>query len=152
MNSRGFTLMELLLVLAVGSMIVSLSGPLYSTVVPGARTKAEAHDLMVALRDTANKAVSTGRETRVSFAPAVSQYVAGEAQPVTLSAATQLAAQPSFDSVGKPAGTGDATVTIRFFPDGSSSGATIRIGNANRDYLIGVDWLTGRVELLEHVR
>jgi general secretion pathway protein H len=44
------------------------------------------------------------------------------------------------------------TAAIRFFPDGSSSGGTISLSGANRDYFIGVDWLTGRVELLENAK
>lgn len=35
--------------------------------------------------------------------------------------------------------------TIHFFPDGSSSGGTMQLGS----YIIEVDWLTGRVAILD---
>jgi general secretion pathway protein I len=96
-HSRGFTLLELLVVLAIGAMLVTLSEPLYSRVVPGARVRSQARDLIVALRDSANKAVSSGRETQVQFEPERKSYVVGGSQPVRLSQDIQLSVQPSID-------------------------------------------------------
>jgi len=148
---RGFTLLELLVVLAVGALLVGLSEPLYSRVVPGARVKSQARDLIVALRDSANKAVSSGRETQVRFDTRQRSYTVGGSQIVRLTDDVQFSVRPSLDLHSEPFTRSDAdeTVTLRFFPDGSSTGATISLAYASRDYLIGVDWLTGRVELLE---
>jgi len=148
---RGFTLLELLIVLAIGAMLVSLSEPMYSRVVPGARVRSQARDLIVALRDSANAAVSSGRETQVRFETKEKTYAVGGSRPVRLSQDIELAVRPSIDLQGEPFTPSDLQdeVTIRFFPDGSSTGATISLAYATRDYLIGVDWLTGRVELLE---
>ena len=149
----GFTLMELLIVLTIGGMLVSLAAPMYSAVMPGARARSQVNELIVTLRDTANKAVSSGHETRIEFAPEASSYTSGNAPTVTLSAGTELIVEASLDPHRRPAeydGSERGVVTMKFFPDGSSSGGTIRLRSANRDYLVGVDWLTGRVEVLEH--
>ena len=147
---RGFTLLELLVVLAIGAMLVSLSEPLYSRVVPGARVRTQAHDLIVALRDSANKAASSGRQTQMKFDVKARTYAVGS-QVVHLSDDAELSVRPSLVSPAEPLDryAEEEFVTIRFFPDGSSTGATISLAYANRDYFIGVDWLTGRVELLE---
>ncbi len=147
----GFTLLELLIVLSVAAMLVSLSGPLYSRVVPGARTKSDVHALIVALRDAASDAVSSGHESRVRFSIPERSYAAGGSRPVTLSGGTRLSVESALELHGPPSDD-YGTATIRFFPDGSSSGGTISLSGANRDYLIGVDWLTGRVELLENAK
>ncbi|MCG8010271.1 MAG: hypothetical protein JAY64_01010, partial [Candidatus Thiodiazotropha weberae] len=40
-------------------------------------------------------------------------------------------------------------LVLHFYPDGSSSGGLIRLGNKTRGFVITVDWLTSRVELLD---
>ncbi|MFC6669230.1 GspH/FimT family pseudopilin [Marinobacterium aestuariivivens] len=37
--------------------------------------------------------------------------------------------------------------SIRFYPDGSSSGGTVVLTGSGGRYEIGVDWLTGRVRI-----
>ena len=39
--------------------------------------------------------------------------------------------------------------TIRFFPDGGSNGGRITLVAGERKYDVDVDWLTGRVAILE---
>ncbi|MEM9183449.1 MAG: hypothetical protein AAGB27_09880 [Pseudomonadota bacterium] len=38
---------------------------------------------------------------------------------------------------------------MRFFPDGSSTGAQITLTAGSRSWLISVGWLTGEIELTE---
>jgi len=38
---------------------------------------------------------------------------------------------------------------IRFFPDGGSNGGRITLAGGERKYDVDVDWLTGRVSILE---
>jgi general secretion pathway protein H len=37
--------------------------------------------------------------------------------------------------------------SIRFYPDGSSTGGRITVSSGERQYLVDVDWLTGRVAI-----
>jgi general secretion pathway protein H len=39
--------------------------------------------------------------------------------------------------------------SIRFFPDGSSTGGRVTVASGERKYLVDVDWLTGKVAILE---
>jgi general secretion pathway protein H len=38
---------------------------------------------------------------------------------------------------------------IRFFPDGGSNGGRVTVASGERKYEVDVDWLTGRVAILE---
>jgi general secretion pathway protein H len=40
---------------------------------------------------------------------------------------------------------------IRFFPDGSSTGGRITLSTDSLRYLVNVDWLTGRISIIESV-
>ena len=40
---------------------------------------------------------------------------------------------------------------IRFFPDGSSTGGRITLSTDSMRYLVNVDWLTGKVSVIESV-
>ena len=39
------------------------------------------------------------------------------------------------------------TVSIRFFPDGSSTGGHISLIEGKTEYRVNVDWLTGRIAI-----
>jgi general secretion pathway protein H len=41
----------------------------------------------------------------------------------------------------------DKKGSIRFYPDGSSTGGRITLAVKERKYLVDVDWLTGRVSI-----
>jgi general secretion pathway protein H len=43
--------------------------------------------------------------------------------------------------------TSDRRGSIRFYPDGSSTGGRITVASGERKYLVDVDWLTGRVSI-----
>ena len=71
------------------------------------------------------------------------QYVlAGETEPKALPKDIELklfTAQSEIQSEKKGA--------IRFYPDGSSTGGRITVKAGERQYLVDVDWLTGRVSI-----
>ena len=43
----------------------------------------------------------------------------------------------------------DKIGSIRFFPDGGSNGGRITVASGERKYEVDVDWLTGRVAILD---
>lgn len=127
MRARGFTLIELLVVLAILGALLAMLPTGLGAALPGLRFHAAARELALALR-----------------AARVQAVVGGSARSVAL------------DGAGLPSGTtlaldrragSDAPPVVRFYPDGSSSGAVIRLVQGSRAYRIEVDWLTGRVSL-----
>jgi general secretion pathway protein H len=43
----------------------------------------------------------------------------------------------------------DKRASIRFYPDGSSTGGRVTVASGERKYFVDVEWLTGRVKILE---
>jgi general secretion pathway protein H len=43
----------------------------------------------------------------------------------------------------------DTTGAIRFYPDGGSNGGRITVASGERKFEVDVDWLTGRVAILD---
>ena len=45
--------------------------------------------------------------------------------------------------------TSDQVGAVRFFPDGGSTGGRITLAAGDRKFDVDIDWLTGRVSILE---
>ncbi|MET0009899.1 MAG: GspH/FimT family pseudopilin [Candidatus Thiodiazotropha sp. 6PLUC4] len=140
---RGFTLIEMLLVLVLMGMLFSLTPPLLHKAFPAIKLKAATRDLAQEIRYVQQTAIITGRESRMSFDIENSRYQSdlvnqGEVRhlPDGISFASQKVADRQ------------QTLVLRFYPDGSSSGGLIRLGNEAQAFVIAVDWLTSRVQII----
>src|SRR5689334_10103049 len=63
----GFTLLELLVVLAILGLTVALAVPVFHRVMPGLELKATARSVAAALREARGLAVSSNREVAVTI-------------------------------------------------------------------------------------
>lgn len=150
----GFTLLELLVVLAIAGLLVALVPPVVSAVVPGVQLKVAARDLAVTLRDARNLAISRSTTIDVDFEFELPQYRVANGRPqelpggahMTIDDNSATTTPQSFASLHARPG---EKYRLRFYPDGSSSGATIRLGRRNSFYLVEVGWLMGRVKVSE---
>ncbi|MFK7955838.1 MAG: GspH/FimT family protein [Lysobacterales bacterium] len=139
----GFSLIELLVVLVLVGLLASLVGGSIFRNLDGVKTRQAGKNLVTALRYTRGQAIVTREEQTLevniekrSFRPPDRDAtVLPEGVDVTLkTAASDL----------------DATVgRVRFFPDGSSTGAQITLTAGSRSWLISVGWLTGEIDLAE---
>jgi prepilin-type N-terminal cleavage/methylation domain-containing protein len=74
-KDRGFSLIELLAVVALFTILVAIAGPVYQNIVDGMRLGWSARDLERELQDARLKSVSTNRRMRVrTNCPAVGQF------------------------------------------------------------------------------
>jgi general secretion pathway protein H len=143
--AKGFTLIEMLVTLAVLALIMALV-PAY---LAGSRDRVElksaARAVAAALRETREEALAHNRPEafvidldRGWFRGAAMK----DEQPVPSGIGVTLVTTAE-DQRG--AGRG----AIRFFPDGSSTGGGVILARGTGRYDVLVDWLTGRVTFAE---
>ena len=152
----GFTLLELLIVLAIAGLLVSVIPSLISAAIPGTKLKAASRDIATTLRDSRSKAVSAGKEIDVIISFDPPQYVVGGDQPhsfpdgvnVIVSNSTDI---DSYTALPDPYWQPDDGFRIRFYPDGGCSGATITLKQDKLAYIVTVGWLLGGVSITRSV-
>jgi len=139
-DERGFTLLELLVVLAIIGLIVAL--------VPGFMLRSQPRlDIAVAaraiadgLRQARSEAVVRNRSQVFALDVDARVFRAGDRPPVRIDEDIALSFQTARSQVLE-----DGVGQIRFFPDGSSTGGLISVGQGAWQAQVRSDWLTGLV-------
>lgn len=143
-KARGFTLIEIVVVLVLISIIASVVAFAYARSLSSARIQAASRDLVAALRYTRGQAIVKGEQKVLMLDLEKNTYTApGKAErglPDDMALRLTTASQ---ELVSDKAG------GIRFFPDGSSTGGHIAVVLDQREWRINVGWLTGEVTLDE---
>lgn len=151
--ATGFTLLELLVVLTIAGLLAALVPPLYSKAVPGARLKMAARDLAISLREARSRAITTNSQIDLRLLADPPSYAVGSTSAVPLPRGVFMTAHDYFSAArGSLADTSALSmneVAIRFFPDGSSNGAVIKVANRGNAYRVDVSWLTGDIRVSE---
>ncbi|NML84091.1 GspH/FimT family pseudopilin [Polaromonas sp.] len=144
-TQAGFTLIELLVVTIIMVMAYSLAGPLVSSGVSSTELKASARQLAAGLRRARSEAVAQRRESVLT--------IDVEGRRFQLSGDPRLYRLPKdvdvklFTAQSELVNTN--TGSIRFFPDGGSTGGRITVTAKQRQYAVDVNWLTGQVAILD---
>ena len=137
-SAAGFTLVELLVVLAIIGLLIAAAPILMQSAMPGARSLAAARALAQELRQTRGQAIASGNATAIRFDTAQQIYLlepGGRAHALPRTVRFSLPAQ--------------AATQIGFYPDGSSTGGTILVGDGALRHRVSVNWLTGRIAVDE---
>jgi general secretion pathway protein H len=142
-RSAGFTLLEVIIVLVIGALIyaVLLSGPLRGA--SAADLKYAARTLASGLRQAQTTAMVTRRDAVLTLDLESRDFVIpGDSQVHHLPDGIELKLFTAQSEVAS-----ERRGSIRFYPDGSSTGGRITVAVGERKYLVDVDWLTGRVTI-----
>lgn len=144
-RARGFTLLEVIVVLVIGAAMYALILGVPFRGASVADLKSAARTLASGLRQAQTLAMVSRRDAVLTLDVEARQYtLAGESEPKDLPGDIELklfTAQSEIESESKGA--------IRFYPDGSSTGGRITVKAGEREYLVDVDWLTGRVSIAD---
>ena len=141
----GFTLLELLVVLAVASLLLIVVPPSFSKALAHAELKAAARDVAATLRSARERAVATQADTIVTFDLARRLYGPGRGGGYrTLPKAVDVKVFAAESERRSP-----AVIGIRYFPDGSATGGRVTVSRLAHTYYVDVSWLTGRVRIME---
>lgn len=144
-GQRGFTLLEILVALVIGVLLVALVPPLLSGMSGATELRGAARQLAAGLRNARNEAISSRRDALLTLDLAAHRFaVSGDPRTIALPADVALTLDTAEVEVNDR-----AAGSIRFFPDGSSTGGAITVVNARLSYRVTVDWLTGAIAIIE---
>jgi general secretion pathway protein H len=142
---RGVTMLELLIVLTLMALIAAMVLPLFSGGVSGTDLKTAARDVAAGLRLARDRAIAQRSEALLELnlearTFRVSPDAGSHRLPEKIDLKLYTAQRDLLnDKVG----------AIRFYPDGGSNGGRITLAAGEHKYDVDVDWLTGRVAILE---
>jgi general secretion pathway protein H len=138
----GFTLLELLVVLAIGSLLVALVPPAFDRLREISQYRDTVRAIVVDLRQARQQALSYGQT--VNFHIDLSDRTFGiegaafKALPISLEVKTTVGSQEQLDNA-QPS-------IFAFLPEGGSSGGTIELVRpSGAGVRIRVDWLFGQI-------
>jgi general secretion pathway protein H len=144
---RGFTLLELLLVLVIAAAGYALVVRITSGGVSGAELKSAARAVAAGLRDARGAAIATQESAVMTLDLEHRSFeVSGGRGPRALPERLELKLYTAQSEI-----VDSKRGAIRFFPDGTSTGGRVTVGSGERRFLVDVDWLTGRVSIKEGV-
>lgn len=143
-GERGFTLFEVLIVLAIVGLVSAIMAPMIFKGVSGTRSRAAAYEIAAALRQARGEAVATNADVALMVDPERGAYALEAAKPKMLAGTLRLSL---YAAQSEQLGT--AIGGIRFYPDGSATGGQITVRDETTGYHVDVDWLTGRVSVVE---
>lgn len=141
-GQRGFTLVEVLVVMVIMALVLGLVATGLSRSISGAEAREAGRKMVGALRYTRTQAIlqkseqvfTVNLESKSYLAPGRSEVLLPEGMELVL---TTAASEQVEDDVGR----------IRFFPDGGSTGGRIDLQVNGREYIVNVAWLTGEASL-----
>ena len=143
--ARGFTLLEVLMVLVIAAAGFALVVRFTSAGVSGAELKSAARTVAAGLRAARGTAIATQESAAMLLdLDRRTIEVTGAAKPRALSDRLELKLYTAQSEVRD-----DRHGAIRFYPDGSSTGGRVTLSAGERKLLVDVDWLTGRGSIKE---
>lgn len=144
-RASGVTLLELLIVLVLMGIIAGIAIPMFSGGVSGTALKSAAREVAAGLRYARDQAIAQRADTLLvldldgrTFRVLPDQRTHRLPERIDLKLYTAQR-----DLVAEKVG------AIRFYPDGGSDGGRVTLAAGDRKYDVDVDWLTGRVSILE---
>ncbi len=140
-RQAGFTLMELLVVMLLVALTTTAVVSVYRAPSSGTQVKSAALHVASGLRDLRSSAMQSGTEHLAVIDPTarVVRFSDGRT-PLVLNPALNISV-----TAADTERTSAQAIGIRFYPNGSSSGATIKLNSERQGYEVRVNWLTGRI-------
>ena len=140
--NRGFTLVEMLVVLVIVALMMALVGTSISRNISGAQMRTAASKVAASLRYTRTRAILTKSEQVFLVDTEKRTYQAAEREAKQLPEGMKVELNTARSEL-----TSETVGGIRFYPDGGSTGGNVRLEANGRIYRVNVAWLTGEASV-----
>jgi general secretion pathway protein H len=143
-TERGFTLLEMVCVLAIVAMLAAVLLPLVPRQTSRSRLQAYALQMATLLKTDRNAAIRRGTDV-ATFVDAGSRSLRSGVTLETVRVPDDVRFQALLPQTCRQRAT---LSTIDFFANGMSCGGAITLTRLDAGYEVRVNWLTGRVEVV----
>lgn len=143
-RARGFTLIEILAVVALIALAVTLVAVSVGDGLTGAKVRAASRDLAAALRYTRGQAIVKREQKTLSVDVEGRRYRAADRSWVELPKDMDIKLFTARSELEE-----EGVGRIRFFPDGASTGGHIDVIRGEAVWRVDVNWLTGEIRIVE---
>lgn len=142
-RQAGFTLLEVVIALVIGAIAYAIILGVPGRGTSAADLRAAARSIASGLRTAQTTAMATRRDALLTLDLDNHEFeVPGTLPPRHIPDKVDLKLYTAQSEV-----VNDKRGSIRFYPDGSSTGGRVTVSSGERKYLVDVDWLTGRVTI-----
>lgn len=140
--NRGFTLVEIMVVLVIVALMMALVGSSISRNISGAQMRTAASKVAASIRYTRTQAILTKTEQLFLVDTEKLTYQAAEREAEELPEGMTVELNTARSEL-----TSETAGGIRFYPDGGSTGGNVRLEANGRIYRVNVAWLTGEASV-----
>ena len=144
---RGFSLMEMLLVLALIAVASLLAVAAFGVGMQGMKLRAGAKDVAAQMRFARAVAISSGQPQDVVIDPQARRWQGARGRSGTLPDGGEIVFTGAHASQFSVDAGGDGKGVVRFFPDGAATGGRVRLLANGGGWDVDVRWLTGEVAM-----
>lgn len=139
-KARGFSLLEIIVVVGLIALVMSFAAYTLSTQMPGQKLRSSAKELAAELRFTKSQAMATGKAQSFQINAKTGEWKGAKNHSGVLPKSLEIIA-----TTAKNEQPGDDIAAIKFFPDGAATGGRIVLQHKTAKWQIDVKWLTGEV-------
>jgi general secretion pathway protein H len=142
-REAGYVLVEMVATLAITALLIAFVFPNVPRTSSAPRLAGLVADTVSLLRDARSRAIGSGRPVTAEFDPRARTLRTGTARvslPVDLHVSLLA---------GGRCPTSASRAGIEFRPDGTNCGGVLRLAQGTRVTRVRVDWLDGRVDVLQ---
>ena len=144
-RSGGFTLIEMLIVLAIAGITLATLVPSFAPAIARAQMHSATRDIASALRHCRGQAMLKSKDAFFELNTAKHTYrVSDRSRTFKLPPDIKLSLYTTTTET-----VDEDTGRMRFFPDGSATGGRVTLMANRQKRLVDVNWLTGEVKISE---
>jgi len=141
-RQRGFSLLELIVVVVLIAATTALAASVMTTGLPGQQLRNASRELAAQLRYTRAQAIVTGKPQLFTLDARSREWKAPNRRHGQLPREIEVVATGARIEQTAP-----ELMAIRFFPEGAATGGRIVLSRERAAWQLDVEWLTGEVTI-----